>query len=113
MQNDQEIKEEPDQGEQGTKVEKREGERERKNRWDDNRPVEAKKRQRSPSEKRKWSPPPRKPDDEPDYDENAVLLSWCKWNCISCVIIGHSLTFKCSVGCATKHHKNENFGLFE
>lgn len=49
----------------------------RKNRWNNTRPTEAKKRQRSPSEKRKPSPP-RKPDDEPDYDEKAVLLSWCK-----------------------------------
>lgn len=83
LQNDQEMKEEPDrESDKDVKTERREGERDRKNRWDDNRPVEAKKRQRSPSEKRRWSPPARKPDDEPDYDENSVLLSWCKYrNC--------------------------------
>lgn len=59
---------------------KSECERERKNRWDNSRPSEAKKRQRSPSERRKSSPPPaKKPDDEPDYDDKSVILSWSKY----------------------------------
>ncbi|KAK7792564.1 hypothetical protein R5R35_008661 [Gryllus longicercus] len=39
-----------------------------------NEEMRGEKRKHSPSPQRKT--PPRKPDDEPEYDENAVLLSW-------------------------------------
>lgn len=45
------------------------------------------KRKRSPSpvEVRQPSPVPQKAEDEPDLDESAVILSWCKFLIKSCV----------------------------
>jgi len=43
------------------------------------------KRSPSPAEIRQLSPVPEKAEDEPDLDESAVILSWCKFLIKSCV----------------------------
>lgn len=44
-----------------------------------------KQRSRSPAEVRQVSPVPQKAEDEPDLNESAVILSWCKFSQLSLV----------------------------
>lgn len=53
------------------------------------------KRSPSPAEAQQASPVPQKGEDEPDLDESAMILSWCKFLEILYIFLSHQFLFKC------------------